>query len=320
MYIKPYHCPRPTCANHTNAPYGFYIKKGYFTPKWSGHPVPKYQCKACKKFFSASTFKDIFRQKKPYINRKVFEDMCAGKTMRRQAIHIGVARRTILKRLSWLANKVRMIHQYELAHGIFKREQLSMFQFDEMETFISSKLKTVSVPLAVARIQDPDKEVKKPRKIFPIRKKYRPLIIDIGVAKRNAKGHIAQLSQQKYPGWVNPLNSKDRMNALLKVLKSVVFVAPPKFHITSDCDRGLIGAAKAIKKTIAPGLKHHPIKSRKININTHYDPMFYLNHVCARIRADLCRMRRKTWATSKKIENLEAHLWIYLAWNNGYAL
>ena len=317
MYIQPYHCPRAKCAYHTNAPYGFYIKKGYFTPKWSGHPVPKYQCKGCKKHFSASTFKDIYRQKKPFINRQVFEDMCAGKTMRRQAIHIGVARRTILKRLLWLGQKIKRIHQYELAHGIFKREQLSMFQFDEMETFISSKLKTVSVPLAVARIRDPDKEVKNPRK-RAVQKRYRPLIIDIGVAKRNAKGHIAQLSQQKYPGWVNLRNKKDRKNSLLKILRTVVSVAPPIFHVTSDSDRGLIGAAKEIKKTIAPGLNHHKIKSRKIDINKQYDPMFYLNHACARIRADLCRMRRRTWATSKKIENLEAHLWCYVAWNNGY--
>jgi len=50
------------------------------------------------------------------------------------------------------------------------------------------------------------------------------------------------------------------------------------------------------------------------------DPMFYLNHACARLWADLCRMRRRTWATSKSIEKLEAHLWCYVAWSHGYGM
>jgi transposase-like protein len=316
MYIKPYHCPRKECEYHINAPYGFYIKKGYFTPKWSGSPVPKYKCRKCKKGFSASTFKDIYRQHKPFLNKQIYQDLCAGKTMRRQAIHLKISRRILAKRLIWLAEKVKGIHQYELAHGVFKKNELERFQFDEMETFISSKLKTVSVALAVVRIQAPELMVKKPKKIDPPKRRYRPLIIDIMPAKRRAKGLIAEVSRHKYPTWINEQNQGDRRNALLRILKTVSRIAPEYVAIYSDKDTSFV----SVVKQVMPLAKHIRIKSRMVDLKQEVDPLFFLNHTCARIRADLCRMRRKTWATSKKIENLEAHLWVYLAWNNGYTL
>jgi hypothetical protein len=40
----------------------------------------------------------------------------------------------------------------------------------------------------------------------------------------------------------------------------------------------------------------------------------------AKIRNDLSRMARKTWVTTKKAEMLQAHLDLYIAWNNGYKI
>ncbi len=50
-----------------------------------------------------------------------------------------------------------------------------------------------------------------------------------------------------------------------------------------------------------------------------FDPLFRLNHTCAKIRADLSRMaRRRTWATTKRMWPLQNHLDIYIAYTNGY--
>lgn len=49
-----------------------------------------------------------------------------------------------------------------------------------------------------------------------------------------------------------------------------------------------------------------------------FDLMFSLNHTCAKIRADMARMRRRTWAASKSLYYLNHHLMIYLGWVNGY--
>jgi hypothetical protein len=42
-----------------------------------------------------------------------------------------------------------------------------------------------------------------------------------------------------------------------------------------------------------------------------YDPLFSLNHCCAMIRDNLKRLSRRTWCTTKKIENLQNQLNVF---------
>jgi hypothetical protein len=51
-----------------------------------------------------------------------------------------------------------------------------------------------------------------------------------------------------------------------------------------------------------------------------FDPLFAVNQKCARLRASLSRLRRNWWGFTQKIENLEHHLWLFIAVNNGYRL
>ena len=47
--------------------------------------------------------------------------------------------------------------------------------------------------------------------------------------------------------------------------------------------------------------------------------MFTPPIICAKLRADLSRLARKTWSASKKAACLQDHLDLYVAFNNGYA-
>ncbi|WP_146120196.1 hypothetical protein [Paraburkholderia sp. BL21I4N1] len=51
-----------------------------------------------------------------------------------------------------------------------------------------------------------------------------------------------------------------------------------------------------------------------------FDPLFAINHTFAKMRNDLARLGRKTWTTSKTIDGLRDHLWLWVAWKNGYDL
>jgi hypothetical protein len=51
---------------------------------------------------------------------------------------------------------------------------------------------------------------------------------------------------------------------------------------------------------------------KKIN----YDPLFSINHSCAMLRANINRLIRKTWCTTKKIHMLKAHLDIFIDYHN----
>jgi len=47
-----------------------------------------------------------------------------------------------------------------------------------------------------------------------------------------------------------------------------------------------------------------------------FDPIFSLNHTCAMLRANLNRLFRKTWCTTKTIQGLIDHLSIYVVYHN----
>jgi hypothetical protein len=47
-----------------------------------------------------------------------------------------------------------------------------------------------------------------------------------------------------------------------------------------------------------------------------FDPLFSLNHSCAMFRANMSRLIRKTWSTTKKMERLADHLAIYAVYHN----
>ncbi|MDB2426122.1 transposase, partial [bacterium] len=49
---------------------------------------------------------------------------------------------------------------------------------------------------------------------------------------------------------------------------------------------------------------------------TGYDPIFSINHTFAMFRANVNRLIRKTWCTTKKIPRLEDHLAIYVEYHN----
>lgn len=47
-----------------------------------------------------------------------------------------------------------------------------------------------------------------------------------------------------------------------------------------------------------------------------FDPLFALNHTCAMLRANINRLFRRTWCTTKKVACLEQHLAVYRDFHN----
>ena len=47
-----------------------------------------------------------------------------------------------------------------------------------------------------------------------------------------------------------------------------------------------------------------------------FDPLFALNHTCAMLRANMNRLFRRTWCTTKKQQGLIDHLSLYVGYHN----
>lgn len=211
--------------------------------------------------------------------------------MRRTALVVGVNRTTIERKMTWLADRARAIHDEHLENGGL---ETSLVQFDELQTFEHTRLKPVSVAVAI-RAKTGE-------------------IIDVDVAMMASFGPMVRRTRELYPEW-----REARLGARESVFRSVAKCAKPGVTVRTDKDRRypaiierLIPGAM-VEQHLSPGNDDHPCPDG-------FDPMFKLNHLFAKMRQDLSRLFRSTWATTKTLAGLHNHLMLYVAWQNGYQI
>jgi hypothetical protein len=76
-------------------------------------------------------------------------------------------------------------------------------------------------------------------------------------------------------------------------------------------------------KRYLPFAQHETFKSERSCVagqgelkKVHFDPLFVVNHTCAMLRANVNRLIRKTWCTTKRVERLKDHLDIFVYYYN----
>lgn len=288
MFFRPPHCPNPDCEYKDKPPPAFFINRGSYVTKHDRQKVPRYQCKLCKKTFGSRRFSAIAGQHKPEVNGMIAKLLNSGVTKRRCGLVMGVAKVTVERKFAFMAKQARKAHREFL---LTSKAQTAYAQFDEMETFIQTKMKPLSIALAVRA---------KTGKIICAR-----------VAAMNCHGRLAAESQRIYG-----LRTDTRERACTNVLKVVGSVARKWITIGTD---GKPSYKSLIKKVI-PHAGHKAVLGGRKRLRGAPDPLFRLNHTCAKIRSDLSRMARRTWATTKRMWALQYHLDLYIAFNNGYEL
>ena len=220
--------------------------------------------------------------------------LCSGVSQRRAAFILNINKVTVARKLKFLATNARLKQKIFLAK--YKLALISYIQFDEMETHEHSKLKPLSIAIAV----EPEK-----RKI-----------LSLSVSEMPAKGLLAHKSVLKYG------KRKDlRKPAMLSVLKTVAEVSTPHLLLRSDQKPSYPFWVSEVNS----GWIHEAIKGHRGCITGQgelkkigFDPIFSLNHTCAMLRANVNRLFRKTWCTTKKKERLQDHLDLYLDFHNEF--
>ncbi len=289
------YCTNPKCKNHDNPEPKFFIKKGYYTTKHNSKKVPMYQCKLCGKKFSTHSFLDTKHQHKPELNKLIFKFYASNLSQNRLAKDLEVDRKTIVRKIRWLAAKARRIHEETLA-----TRKIEIAQFDEMETFEHTRMKPVSVAVAVESYWDDKKQVYRTGKI-----------IEAIAAPMHYKSRNAKKAWEKY-GDREDLSEGAR-NDVVEAIK--IAAAKPNVRILMDGKRSYGN----LFSKILPDAKVSVIE-RKNNSGSEYDRMFSLNHTCARIRHDMSRMARQSWVTTKNVQGLQDHLDLFVAYFNGYVV
>ena len=309
MFTQPPRCPNPACPHHTDGAKGFYTRKGSYRTKHDHQLVRRYRCKECRRWFNSRTFSPTAGQHKPDVNGQIMDLICSGVTMRRAARIVGVAKKTIERKVRWLADQSRKAHDRFLADP---PERTSYIQMDEMETYEHAKLKPLSIALAV---------------------RYKTgRILGAKIATMNCHGKMAPISRKFYG-----VRLDTRADAFKAVLGNVAKVAKAGITVATDGKDAYVpmirkvvpGAIHAIhvrpkrprETTAAPtSVPNPPSAPGSAPPTKPWDPLYRLNQTAAKLRADISRLARKTWSASKCAAGLDDHLAIYVAFNNGYAL
>jgi uncharacterized protein YlaI len=268
------------------------IRHGFYKTRWNAQPVRRYLCTRCQRTVSTRTFRRSYRQKRPDLNEPIFFWYSSGTTQRRMAVGLKTNRKTVVRKFLFMAQEARRMHEAKLAEG---RWRAPAIQFDEMETFEHTRMKPLSIGLAV----NPET--------------YE--ILYTNVAPFPAKGPLAGLARKKY-GFRPDLRNHARRDLIKKLRRF-----EPQIITTDKAS----AYGKPIR-TFLPQTFHRQTTRKKQDRNFFHknrrrnpnDEMFVLNFICAKLRHDLSRLMRKVWVTTKKPERLQAHLDLFTAFHNKY--
>ena len=214
----------------------------------------------------------------------------SGNTQRRTAKLLNCSKTTVERKFLWLSLNLKYTHASD-------PESLHL-QIDELESIEHTKLKPVTIPLCVSS-------------------DFR--ILGINVGKIKAKGHLSEIALKKY-GPREDEREKAITELLIK-LKETLSVIP--LSITTDA----LPIYKTLIKKHFPDVQHITVvskelvkKKRELMYTSErkkiFDPLFALNQRCAMLRADIRRLTRRSWCTTKKIANLKKHVELYQIYNN----
>lgn len=279
-----------------NAPSDRISKAGTFHRRSDGQTVQRFHCSSCAKTFSEATGTSTYLQKKRRLNDPMLKLFASGMSQNRLAIVLRTTRTTVARKLKFLAGECEKHNQKLLA----SKPKSECVEFDELETTEHTKCKPLSVALAV------DQETRR--------------ILGFRVSSMPAKGHLANLAKKKYGK-----RPDDRQKGLRGLLTDISqYCVPEKLHLKSDeCPR-YPRVVAAVFGTVPGRVKQYErfkggrgcVTGQGELKKQRFDPIFSLNHTCAMFRANVNRLFRRTWNTTKKPECLLWHLQVYAYFHN----
>jgi transposase-like protein len=277
-------CPTPACPSLQFRKYGTYRRLS------DGKSVKRWMCTKCKLHFSSATFQKPYRQHKRRVNSHVLNLLSSGVSMRRIALLLAIHRTTVARKLAYLA-RLAEERQSRLLATLPKVREV---QFDDLLTLEHTKCKPLSISLAVEA---------------PTRR-----ILGFEVSRIPASGPLAEISRLKYGPRPN-----QRPRGLRRLLGKVRGALHAEVIFRSDED----SLYPAVIRRRFPEAVHlrHPGRRGCITgqgelKKLRFDPLFSLNHTCAMLRANVNRLFRRTWCTTKKPDRLVQHLTVYMDFHN----
>jgi len=273
----------PEGLEHTKVRrHGFYFRTS------DQSAVQRYRCLVCNRVFSEAIYDICFKQKKRHKNEMIRRILASTGSLRRTAKILNLARVTVTRKQLFLG----LVSEGRFRKGNFEAPKAKEIEFDDLETFESTKCKPLSITLAV--------------------ESHTRRILGLEVSQMPAKGLLAKKAQ-KY-GY-RPDHRRTARRRLFRKIKPLledgaIIKSDSNPHYSRDVKEYFQGPYIPIKGKRGASTGQGELKK------TGFDPLFSLNHTCAMLRANVNRLIRKTWCTTKSQKGLYSHLMIYANYHN----
>ena len=266
------------------------VRFGFFRRASDKSKQQRYRCKTCGRTFSDASFSVAFGQKKRHFNGPLMQFFVSACSQRRLAINFRLNRKTVTRKFLFLGTHASEYLKRDLLDHPKARE----VEFDDLETFEHSKMKPLSV---LAVVESGSRR-----------------ILGFNVAQMPAKGRLAEKSRAKYG-----IRRDERGRARDLLFKELKDFIEPTALLKSDQNPHY---GPSVKKHF-PNATHQAFKGRRGCVVGQselkaggFDPLFTLNHTYAMFRANINRLARRTWNTTKKKERLALHIALYSLFHN----
>ena len=263
---------------------------GSYRRQSDGARVARIRCLNCKRTCSEASFDVCCAQKKRHVNHPLWMLLVSGVSLRRVSRILRISRTTSARKLLFLGRVARL----EFQSALRPQTKIANIEFDDMETFEHSKCKPLSISLAV--------------------ESGTRRILGFEVSQMPASGLLAEKARRRY----GP-RPDQRRKGRRRLLRSVRKLVKRDVIIKSDENPHY----PPLIRELFPRGEHLRYKGRRGCVvgqgelkRGGFDPLFSLNHTAAMFRANVSRLFRKTWCTTKKRAALKAHLALYALYHN----
>lgn len=291
--FEPPCCPHALCPSQAAG--GFtYRLRGSFQRALDQRIVQRYSCNVCKRFFSDQTFRLDYRLRRPELTERAFGLFASKVTHRQSARLLRCARGTVQHRLELLGRHCRDFQA--LQRRRLKGALSPQLALDELETYETDRrLKPLTVPVL---LHEPSW-----------------FVLDVQVAPLASRGGLAPQHAERKQALVEregPRKSGSTA-AVRQCLANVAELLQPEAAgmLRTDQKKTYVG----LKKKLLPERVTHVQVSSKEPRGLE-NPLFRINRTLAMLRDGVSRLVRRTWAASKKREQLEKHLWVWIVFRN----
>jgi hypothetical protein len=293
----PLYCFYGDCPARVSGPNpGRFVRRGFFSRISDLRLLQRFLCKTCRRSFSEASFSPCYGQKRRTLNEPIRSLLGSGSTLRRIARNLRTDRKTVTRKMLFLET-LADARQQELLSSLEEAGiKIGSLQFDEMETFEHTKCKPLSIPMVV----------------LPGSRK----ILALDVCQMPASGRLAEISRRKYGP--RPDERADAAHRVLSRVKGLLDPTQPPKILTDQKPQYPSWLRRALGD-----VEHRAYKGRRPRAaglgelkKGGYDPLFSYNHTAAMIRANVSRLFRKTWNTTKRRDRLRAHLAVYADFHN----